>query len=63
MTGEEGKVEPDVLMVLDATRAHVHSLATRRVFVKLCDLDASSDMCGLLEKSMYGTRDAAANWE
>eukprot|EP00959_Pyramimonas_sp_CCMP1952_P215814 4514025-Pyramimonas_sp.AAC.1 len=50
-------------MVLDATRAHFHSPATRRVFVRLCDEDYQEGYCALLRKSMYGTRDAAANWE
>ena len=63
MTAEEGKDEPDVFMVLDATRAHFHSPAPRHIFVELCEIDAEDNMCALLDKSMYGTRDAAANWE
>jgi hypothetical protein len=50
-------------MILDATRAHFHSPATTETYVKLCAEDAQEGMCGLLGKSMYGTRNAAANWE
>ena len=63
MTAEEGKTEPDAFMVLDATRAHFHSPATRKVYVKLSDEDYEENKCALLLKSMYGTRDAASNWE
>ena len=40
-----------------------HAKSRRRVFVKLPPEDATEGMCGLLLKSMYGTRDAAQNWE
>ena len=33
------------------------------MFVDLCAEDAVAGMCGRLLKSMYGNRDAAANWE
>ncbi len=33
------------------------------MFVKLPAEDDTPGMCGLLLKSMYGTRDAAQNWE
>ena len=48
---------------IDVRRAYFHANARRRVFVKLPQEDACEGMCGLLEKSMYGTRDAAQNWE
>ena len=35
----------------------------REVYVRLPDEDHEEDMCGKLNKSMYGTRDAASNWE
>ena len=31
--------------------------------MELCDEDWEEGMCGKLRKSMYGTRDAAFNWE
>ena len=33
------------------------------MFVDLCAEDSVAGMCGRLLKSMYGNRDAAANWE
>ncbi len=33
------------------------------MYVELPPEDAQEGMCGILEKSMYGTRDAAQNWE
>ena len=48
---------------IDIRRAYFHAKARRRVFVKLPPEDEETGMCGLLLKSMYGTRDAAQNWE
>ena len=66
-TAEKGKREPDCIMVLDATRAHWHSPARREVYVELAPedrMEAGDDQrCAKLRKSMYGCRDAAANWE
>ena len=33
------------------------------MFVRLPQEDHEEGKCGLLEKAMYGTRDAAQNWE
>ena len=44
-------------------RAFFHAVARRKVFVQLPEEDAEEGMCGRLNKSMYGTRDAAQNWE
>ena len=58
--------EPDddiVLIFMDVSRAHFHSPSRREVYVELCDEDNSPGQCARLEKSMYGTRDAASNWE
>ena len=52
-----------VFQILDATRAHFHSPSQRRTFVSLCNEDYEPGMCALLLQSMYGQRDAAANWE
>ena len=51
------------LLFIDVSRAYFYAPARRPVFVKLPDEDDSPGMCGRLNVSMYGTRDAAANWE
>jgi len=48
---------------IDIRRAYFHALARRKVYVKLCKEDYEVGMCGRLNKAMYGTRDAAQNWE
>ena len=48
---------------IDIRRAYFHSEARRKVVVKLPDEDYEEGMCGRLIKAMYGTRDAAQNWE
>jgi hypothetical protein len=48
---------------IDVRRAYFHAEARRQVFVDLCDEDNVRGMCGELVKAMYGTRDAAQNWE
>ena len=48
---------------IDVRRAYFNAAARRTVFVKLPAEDAADGMCGRLLKSMYGTRDAAQNWE
>ena len=50
----------------DVRRAYFHAPARRRVFVELHPEDyqaGDEHMCGLLQYSLYGTRDAAQNWE
>ena len=54
---------PNKLLFVDVRRAYFHAPARRPVFVHLPDEDATPGMCGMLLKSLYGTRDAAANWE
>ena len=54
-----------VLLVLDVRRAYFHARARRRVYIELPEGDGGgpgSRQCGLLRKSLYGTRDAAQNW-
>ena len=51
------------LDLIDIKRAFFHALAFRAVFVNLPEEDYQEGMCGKLNKSMYGTRDAAQNWE
>ena len=48
---------------IDVRRAYFHAPARRPVYVQLPEEDAASGMCGRLNKAMYGTRDAAQNWE
>ena len=47
----------------DVSRAYFHADAVRDVYVKLPEEDSEPGMCGNLVKTMYGTRDAAQNWE
>ena len=54
------------LMHVDVSRAYFHAKAQRSVLVKLPAEDCSGKdegNIGILKKSMYGTRDAASNWE
>ena len=58
--------EATCMMTLDVKRAHFHAPASRQVFVELPPEDALAgrgDVVGELQASMYGTRDAAFNWE
>ena len=38
-------------------------LRSEKVYIKLPKEDEEEGMCGRLNMSMYGTRDAAQNWE
>ena len=48
---------------IDIRRAYFHSEARRTIYVQLPNEDHEEGMCGILQKAMYGTRDAAQNWE
>ena len=48
---------------IDIKRAYFHAMAKRDIYVRLPPEDHQSEMCGKLVKAMYGTRDAASNWE
>ena len=53
------------LMVADVKRAYFHAKSKRTTYVQLPPEDVGpgeENMCGRLNYSMYGTRDAAANW-
>ena len=55
-----------VLMVNDASSTFFHARATREVYVQLPEEDHKPDgekLCGRLNYSMHGTRDAAMNWQ
>ena len=51
------------LMFVDVSRAYFYAPSRRPVYVNLPDEDYEPGMCGRLNVSMYGTQDAAANWE
>ena len=51
------------LLFVDVKRAYFYAQARRDVYVKLPPEDHEHGMCGKLNKAMYGTRDAASNWE
>ena len=61
-----GKRGGKVVALTDVRRAYFHAPARRRMFVELLPEDyqpGDEHMCGLLQYSLYGTRDAAQNWE
>ena len=62
-TGTKGSNDPLKLLFIDVKRAYFYAKSCRPVFVQLPDEDFTEGQCGRLERSMYGTRDAAANWE
>ena len=67
-TVRKGAGESKVMLIADVSRAFFEAKARRKVCVELVDEDRTAqdkeeDMVGLLELSMYGTRDAAINWQ
>ena len=55
-----------MLAFVDVRRAYCYAPARIKVFVELPPKDyqpGDEHMCGLLRYSLYGTRDAAQNWE
>ena len=54
-----------IIMYNDVKRAYFHAPAKRPVYIKIPaeDFEAGDeDMVGVLNLSLYGTRDAAMNW-
>jgi hypothetical protein len=51
------------LLFIDARRAYFNAVSTTLTYVELPEEDADPGMCGMLNKCMYGTRDAAKRWE
>ena len=52
-------------MISDVKKAYFYAAATRRIYVALPAEDirpGEEAMCGMLERSLYGTRDAVYNW-
>ena len=61
-----GKREGYVVALVDVRRAHFYAPARRRAFVELPPEESQAGnehVCGLLQHSSYGTRNAAQNWE
>ena len=52
-----------ILLFIDVCRAYFYARARRPVYVTLPDEDAEEGKCGKLNRSMYGTRDAASTWK
>ncbi len=48
---------------VDVVRTCLRTKARRRVYVELSREDREEGKRGLLKKAMYGTRDAAQDWE
>ena len=54
------------IMHIDVSRVYFHAKAQRPVLIRLPVEDrmgTDAGKVGLMKKSMYGTRDAASNWE
>ena len=53
------------MLVIDVSRAHFHPYASREVYIEVPpeDPEASGDQVGMLLRTMYGTRDAAAHFD
>ena len=65
VASSQWSASPTRLMVQDVKKAYFYADATRKVYVKLPDEDKKAGeehLCGVLRKSLYGTRDAAFNW-
>ena len=48
---------------LDIGNAYLHAPVTRDIYIDLPAEDYEDGMCGKCVKCMYGTKDAAQNWE
>ena len=54
------------IMVVDIRRAYFYAPARRDVFVEICPEDweqGDENRCAKLNGSLYGTQDAARNWD
>ena len=63
---KEGKCKKKVIMINDVARAFFEAEATRQICIELPEEDKlpnERDQVGLLLKSLYGTRDAAMNFQ
>ena len=55
--------EKSKLLFIDVSRAYFYAPSRRAMYVKLPEEDSEPGTCGRLNAFMYGTQDAAANWE
>ena len=55
--------KPLKLAFIDIKKAYLYARARRAVYVELPPGEEQSGMCARLNVSLYGTRDAAQNWE
>ena len=63
---KDGQAKRKVMMINDVARAFFEAKATRTICIELPEEDkgfGEEDMVGLLGKSLYGTRDAALNFQ
>ena len=53
------------IMINDVARAYFHALATRDMYIELPEEDKlyGQNLVGKLRLCLYGTRDAATNWQ
>ena len=51
------------LAFIDIKKAHLYAVCERKVFVQLPEGYEQEGMCGQLNYTLYGTRDAAQSWE
>ena len=61
----EDSKDPLCMTLADVSRAHFYAKAEREVYIQLPPEDPMSgkaDTCGRLERTMYGTLDAAEKW-
>ena len=66
-TNYQGKPrsDPYKILLIDVSRAHFYADAVRDAYIQLPEEDHRSSeegICGKLEKTMYGTLDAAERW-
>ena len=51
------------MLVMDVSRAHFHPPAVRELYIDLPSEDGGQGMVGKLPRTLYGTRDAANQWD
>ena len=61
VASSQRSARPTRLMVQDVRKADFYAPATRKVYVELPPEEQEEGKVGLLQKSLYGTRDAAPN--
>ena len=62
---EQQRPEPSCIMIVGVKKAYFYAPSTRRVYINIPKEDqeeGDEDRCGILLKSLDGTRDAALNW-